>query len=257
MKILVTNDDGVDSAGLKELAKSLRDLGDIFVAAPASQQSATGHALTIENPLRVHSFNLNGEKLGVAVNGTPSDSVKLALSVLLDEKPDLVVSGINFGRNTSVNILYSGTVAAATEGMLLGIPSIAISMDSFSRKADPKTAAEYAKYIVSKIKEFNVPKDAFLNVNIPYLPKEKIKGFKITKLSDSFWKDHYEKRVDPFGREYYWFSGEYQINDDGVESDDSAINLGYVSITPISLNFTNRKFLGILKEMKKTFDDFV
>jgi 5'-nucleotidase len=248
MKILVTNDDGIDSPGLHSLAKAMQSIGEVFIVAPDSQQSAVGHALTIENPLRAYPYHLNGEKLGFAVNGTPSDCVKLAVSSLMDEKPDLVVSGINFGRNTSINIIYSGTVAAATEGMLLGIPSIAFSLDSFSRKSEMETAGYYAGKIVESIMLSVPPKGTLLNVNIPAISKDEVKGVQITQLSKSEWIDKYEKRSDPFGREYFWFSGEYHFEDKDLQTDDFAIKSGYISITPIEFNFINSKFIDTLKK---------
>ena len=243
MNILVTNDDGIDSPGLADLAHAFESIGNVSVVAPASQQSAVGHALTIENPLRAHNFHLNGLKFGIAVNGTPSDCVKLAISALLDNKPDLVISGVNFGRNTSINIIYSGTVAAATEGMLLGIPSIAVSLDSFSRKSSTKTAAKFALDIVKNLKDTPIPKGTLLNINVPDLPENEIKAKVITRLSKSEWVDKYEKRTDPFNREYYWFDGEYIVPENSLDTDDYALSQGYVTVTPIEFNFTNLSFI--------------
>jgi 5'-nucleotidase len=246
-KILVTNDDGIDSPGIFALVKALKKIGDIIVVAPDRQQSAVGHALTVSDPLRVTSFHRNGEMFGYAINGTPSDCVKLACSALLDFKPSLVVSGINHGQNTSINVLYSGTVSAATEGMLRGISSIAVSLSSYSLNSDCTVAAEYATEISKRILETGLPKGILLNVNVPTLPKNEIKGIKYTHQSKSVWEDFYEKRTDPFGRDYYWFSGEYITPDDDPDSDDSAIRDGYVSITPLHFQFTEYNFLENLK----------
>ena len=209
IKILVTNDDGIDSPGIYALVCMLKKIGDVIVVAPDRQQSAVGHALSVSNPLRVTPFHRDGKMFGYAINGTPSDCVKLAFSSLMDDLPDLVVSGINHGRNTSINILYSGTVSAATEGMLLGIPSIAVSLDSWEWDIDFTTAAEFTLLIAKKLLKYDLPKGTLLNVNVPFLKKEQIKGIKITHHSSSIWSDKYEKRTDPFGRHYYWFSGEY------------------------------------------------
>lgn len=236
--ILVTNDDGIDSPGIYALAEAMKELGEVVVAAPDRQQSAVGHALTVAQPLRITKFKRN-KMVGNAINGTPADCVKIAISAILKRKPDLVISGINHGQNTSVNILYSGTVSAATEGMLLNIPSIAISLASYDFHSDLSVASKYAKTIAKKILNNKPPKGTLINVNVPALPEEKIKGIKITHHSNSCWDDFYEKRVDPFGRDYYWFSGNYKINDDMVDADDVAINEGYVSITPIHFDFTN------------------
>jgi 5'-nucleotidase len=236
--ILVTNDDGIDSPGLYALAKAMKKLGDVVIAAPDTQQSAVGHALTVARPLRITKFKRHKIE-GFAINGTPADCVKLAISAILKRKPDLVVSGINFGQNTSVNILYSGTVSAATEGMLLNIPSIAISLASYDLKSDCSVAAYYARTAAKKLLKNPIAKGTLLNINVPALPKDEIKGIKITHHSDSCWDDYYEKRVDPFGRSYYWFSGIYKINDNSGNADDIALKDGYVSITPIHFDFTN------------------
>jgi len=167
----------------------------------------------------------------------------------LDEKPDLVVSGINHGQNTSINIIYSGTVSAATEGMLLGIPSIAVSVASHSLKADCSAAAKYANLITKKVLKTGLPEGTLLNVNVPALPQNEIKGIKVTRMSNSIWLDKYERRTDPFGRDYFWFSGDYKTYDDDINTDDAALKAGFVSITPIQFNFTynNSSFINTLK----------
>jgi len=247
--ILVTNDDGIDSPGIYALAEAMKEIGEVVVAAPDRQQSAVGHALTVAQPLRITKFRRNN-MMGHAINGTPADCVKLAISAIIKRKPDLVVSGINHGQNTSVNILYSGTVSAATEGMLLGIPAIAVSLASYDLSLDCKPAADYAKQAAEHILNKPLPKGTLLNVNVPALEKDEIKGVKITRHSNSCWDDFYEKRVDPFGRDYYWFSGIYKINDETLDSDDVAINSGYVSITPIHFDFTNYE---VIEDLKKSF----
>jgi 5'-nucleotidase len=249
--ILVTNDDGIDSPGIHALADAMSEIGEVVIAAPDRQQSAVGHSLTVAQPLRITRVNRN-KIMAYAINGTPADSVKIALSTLLKRKPDLVISGINHGHNTSINILYSGTVSAATEGMLLGIPSIAISLASYDIMSKCDAAAEYSKIIAKKILDNNpLPNGTLLNVNVPALAIEDIKGIKITRHSNSYWDDYYEKRTDPFGRDYYWFSGIYKIANDGNDSDDVAIAEGYVSVTPIHFNFTNNQ---VLKELNNFFD---
>jgi len=199
--ILVTNDDGIDSPGIYALAKAMKELGEVVVAAPDRQQSAVGHALTVAQPLRITPFRRN-DLIGNAINGTPADCVKLAISAIMKRKPDLVVSGINHGQNTSVNILYSGTVSAATEGMLLGIPSLAVSLASYDTTLDCNLAAKYAKIVAEQMLKTPPPSDTLYNLNIPALPEKQIKGMKITRLSKSCWDDYYEKRIDPFGRDY-------------------------------------------------------
>ncbi|MCX7908839.1 MAG: 5'/3'-nucleotidase SurE [Ignavibacteria bacterium] len=248
--IFVTNDDGIDSNGLYQLVKELRTIGEVIVVAPDHQQSAVGHMLTISKPLRFSKFFRNGEIFGFAVNGSPSDCVKLALSSILPRKPDILVSGINYGKNTSINILYSGTVAAATEGYLAGIPSIAISLSTYDINYDCKFPAILSRKIIQNLFFETKLKFKLLNVNIPAIPETQLKGIMITHCSNSYWNDKYEKRVDPFGREYYWFAGEYVSNSDDEGSDDWALKNGFVSITPISFNFTDFSLLNELKKIE-------
>lgn len=246
--ILVTNDDGIDSNGLFQLVNELQKFSVVSVVAPDRQQSAVGHMLTISKPLRVTKFYRNGAIFGYSVNGSPSDCVKLALSSILPQKPDLIVSGINYGQNTSVNILYSGTVAAATEGCLAGIPSIAISLSTYDVDYDCKYPAELSSKIIQKLFfESRIP-FKLLNVNIPALPPSKIKGIRITHCGNSYWNDKYERRVDPFGREYFWFAGEFiPSSDEG--SDDWAVKNGFVSVTPINFTFTDFSLLEKLQSI--------
>ena len=251
MHILVTNDDGINSKGIFDLVTELKKIGQVTVVAPDGQRSACGHALTIENALRVKKFYKDDEFFGYAVNGMPSDCVKLALSKILETKPDIVVSGINHGQNTSQNIFYSGTAAAASEGMLAGIPSMAVSVVSFDTQYDCRTAAIYAAELAAKLPGLGMPKDTFLNMNIPSIQGNEIRGTEITHLSKAKWKDGFERRRDPFGREYYWFSGEYLSADDESESDDWALSRGNISITPIRINFANTEFADKLKTIIK------
>lgn len=247
--ILVTNDDGIDSNGLYHLVNELQKFANVSVVAPEKQQSAVGHMLTISKPLRATKFYRNGSVFGYAVNGSPTDCVKLAISAILTKKPDLIISGINFGQNTSVNILYSGTVAAATEGCLAGIPSVAISLATYHIEYDCKFPAELSSKIIQKLFFESKIQFKLLNINIPALPPNELKGIRFTHCGNSYWNDRYERRIDPFGREYYWFAGEYiPSNDEG--SDDWAINNGFVSITPINFTFTDFDLLEKLKEVQ-------
>lgn len=251
LRILVTNDDGIDSPGISALAKVMSEIGDVVVAAPDRQQSAVGHALTVARPLRITKVKRNNTLFGYAINGTPSDCVKIALSAIMDQKPDLVVSGINHGQNTAINILYSGTVAAATEGLLAGIPSIAVSLASHDLNLEVETAAEYAKVVALKLIESKLTPNFLLNVNVPAIAKEKILGIKVVRQSTSYWEDTYEKRNDPFGREYYWFAGEYRIDDSSLDTDDAALAAGYVTLTPVHFEFTKYDVLNNLKPFEE------
>lgn len=247
--ILVSNDDGISSKGIYALAQAMKELGDVVVYAPSEQQSAVGHAITIQTPLRVNPYYINDELFGYAVNGTPADSVKLAISTLLDNPPDVVVSGINQGANTAINVIYSGTVSAATEGTILNIPSIAFSLASYTYD-DFSFAAKAAKHITSIVLKNGLPPGIVLNVNIPAVPESEIKGYKATIQSNSKWDDSYEKRIDPNRKEYFWLTGRLQRTDLRPETDDFAIKENYVSITPIQFDLTDYEFYNELKNWK-------
>ena len=236
--ILVSNDDGYDSPGIYALVMSLRTIADVVVVAPATQQSAVGHAITVQTPLRARPIQRGRHFSGWAVEGTPADSVKLGVSTLLDRKPDLVVSGINHGMNTSVNVIYSGTVSAATEGAVLGIPAIAMSLASHSLKADMRAAAAFARKISAEVLKRGLPPGTLLNVNVPNVPPEEIKGVSVTKQGRSWWDDGFETRRDPVGRDYYWLVGEYVWDKDPVV-DDSALQRNMISVTPLHYSLTD------------------
>ncbi len=247
LRILLTNDDGIDAPGLNALAESLKDLADIYIAAPERQKSAVSSALNISNPLRVYENRQNGFCRRYAITGTPADCVKLALTTLLDFRPDLLISGINHGENTAINILYSGTVAGAAEGTLFGIPSIASSVASHDYETDMAAAVHYTRTIAEKVLSEGLPDGVMLNVNVPSLGLDDIKGVKITRQSNNVWKDKYEARTDPFGRTYYWFAGSFDRKDCDPESDDQAMNDGYVSVTPLEFNFTSFETIEKIK----------
>lgn len=249
--ILITNDDGIDAPGIYELAATLKKLGRIFIVAPDKQQSAVSSALTIQRPLKVFERYKDNEFFGYAVDGTPTDCIKLAFFSLLEEKPDLVVSGINHGRNTSINVLYSGTVSGAIEGMLMGVNSIAVSHASHDTKKDLSAATKSVYNIAKEILESNEHSRLLININVPDIDPAEIKGTKVTRLSDSQWIDKFDKRFDPYGNVYYWFTGEYFINDDDPDCDDNALKAGYISISPLTINFTDYTQLEKLKYLEK------
>ena len=246
LRILVSNDDGIDSPGIQALATALGSIAHVDVVAPDTQQSAVGHALTVSVPLRFQKHERNGSFFGWAVNGKPADCVKLAVSRILPQAPDLVVSGINHGRNTAVSLIYSGTVSAATEGTLLGIPSIALSLDSFTLDADFAYAGRVAAWIVSHVARRGLPKGVLLNVNIPAIAESEIRGIRLAPQGESFWNDSYEERSDPMGRPYYWLTGEYVIAGP-AGSDDHMINDGYVAVTPIHYRLTDAMMLNQMR----------
>lgn len=246
LQVLLTNDDGINAPGLTALYHEMKHLGEVIVVAPDSEKSAVGHAITLSDPLRVWPFEKNGEFFGYAVNGTPADCVKIAYWALLEHKPDLIVSGINPGSNTGINVIYSGTVSAATEGTILGIPSFAISLTTF-KKPDFTYAAKFARKLSKVILEKGLPKGTFLNVNVPPLKENEIKGVVITRQGLAVFKEKFDKRVDPQNRIYYWLTGTKIMIEEDSHIDDRAILENKVSITPIHYDLTNYKFLNELK----------
>ena len=242
MRILVTNDDGIHAEGLYRLAKAMARLGEVTVVAPLVEHSAVGHALTLTDPLRVEKVFHDGALFGRAVNGTPADCVKLAVRMLMEAPPDLVVSGINPGANTGHNVIYSGTVSAATEGAILAIPAFAISR-GWSMEPDFGPAAEIAVEVAERLLAHRLPDGVLLNVNVPPLPRAAIHGYRITEQGQGRFVERFDARVDPRGKEYFWQTGETLIPDHGETIDDTALEEGYVSITPIHYDLTARPFM--------------
>ncbi|KHE93801.1 MAG: 5'/3'-nucleotidase SurE [Candidatus Scalindua rubra] len=243
MKIILTNDDGIYSPGILELKKAMAVLGSVTVVAPDVQQSGVGHSITFSHPLRVRNVYANGDFIGYGIDGSPADCVKLAVREILKQRSQLLVSGINIGANVGINVLYSGTVAAAIEGALLGIPSIAISLEMSESAPDVSGAAETAKNIISLIMKKKLPRGTLLNVNIPNIAKDKIKGIKITKQFSGDFEEHYEKRTDPRGIAYYWLAGTGWPKEDVIGTDMHALKDGYISITPLRYDLTDNAFL--------------
>ncbi|MBI5663832.1 MAG: 5'/3'-nucleotidase SurE [Nitrospirae bacterium] len=248
--ILVTNDDGISSPGIKVLSKTLRSIGDVYVVAPETEQSAVAHALTLHRPLR-------SEKVGsdtYYVNGTPTDCVIIGVNKILPQRPDIIVSGINNGANIGDDISYSGTVAAAIEGTLLGVPSIAVSLVRDDRadgrlrtKASRfKAAAGFAKELTLKVLDKGLPDNTLLNINVPNSPR--IKGVKITKQGKLVYDSSIQELHDPRGNEYYWIGGGVPQWEPGENTDFEAINAGYISVTPVHLDLTNHKAIKYLQK---------
>lgn len=249
MRILLSNDDGFLAPGLSMLAQVLGEIAEITVVAPDRNRSGASNSLTLVNPLRV-TTTANGF---ISVNGTPTDCVHLAVTGLLTEMPDMVVSGINEGSNLSDDVLYSGTVAAATEGRFLGLPSIAVSL------AGPKclhyeSAAHIAKALVLHLRTDPLPRDTILNVNVPDLPLEEIRGFQVTRLGTRHIAEPTIKTVDPRGRRIYWIGQPGPEEDAGPGTDFYAVNTGYVSITPLHLDLTHYKVFDQLAGWVKTLE---
>lgn len=246
MKILLTNDDGILSAGIEALHRKLSEIAEVTVVAPMTEMSAVGHAITISKPLRIDEVNRKGNFFGYGVDGTPADCVKIAFDNILSEKPDFVVSGINHGANLSSNVIYSGTVSAATEGAMMGVKSIAISLASV-KSNDFDTAAEFAQFFCQHIQPMELSQPVLFNINIPAVDKKEILGWKYTSQGKTKFLDTFEKRIDPRGKTYYWLTGEkQQIHYDDV-SDDHAVNENFISVTPLQYNMTNQPLLEQLK----------
>lgn len=250
MKILLSNDDGVYAKGLTALAESLSELGDITVVAPDRNRSGASNSLTLESPLRVSKID-NGF---FSVDGTPTDCVHLAITGLLDEMPDMVVSGINEGANMGDDPLYSGTVAAATEGRFLGLPAIAISLAGGSQCKHYETAGIVARLIVKKLIKSPLPAETILNINVPDLPFEELKGFEITRLGTRHIAEHAIQTTDPRGRPVYWIGPAGPEQDAGPGTDFHAVNKKRVSITPLQMDLTQHSAINILEKWLKDSD---
>ena len=246
MKILISNDDGISSPGLNALAIELRKLGDVTIVAPVTEQSAVGHAITMKYPLRITDFYKNGDFFGYAVDGTPADCIKIGIRNIMHEPPDIVVSGINLGSNTAINIIYSGTVSAAREAAIMDVPSIAVSVTSHEAK-DFSFAAKFSSRLAQMVAKNKMPAGTLLNVNIPDLPEDQIAGVLLTQQGKSKWDDVYEERKDPYGQKYYWLTGNLVQHDTTLETDQFAIRKNYVSVTPIHFDLTDYKTYDTMK----------
>ena len=236
--ILVTNDDGITAPGLRALVESMKQLGEVVVVAPDGPQSGMGHAITIGKPLRLDKVQVHGEFLGYQCSGTPVDCVKLAVNKVLHRKPDLCVSGINHGSNSSINVIYSGTMSAAMEGAIEGIPSIGFSLNDYSHEADFTASRHYAKIIARNILKTGLPVNTLLNVNLPKLSLKKIKGIKICRQALAKWEEEFDERMDPRKRPYYWLTGKFRNYDKGNDTDEWALKNGYISVVPVQFDFT-------------------
>ena len=250
--ILVTNDDGIEAQGISALVDAVRDLGDVVVVAPRHQQSAVGQAITMRDPLKVdQSFMKHfGEDVqAIALTGTPADCVKFACQKWMSREPDMVLSGINHGPNTAVNVLYSGTVGGAAEGCVMGIPSIAFSLDHNPGGQNFNPSKDIIKRITEKTLLAGLRKGIFLNVNIPHLPANKIKGIRVVRMARSRWEEYFEERKDPGGNSYYWLDGSFLLLDSETNHDVEALQNGEVALTPLTIDWTAREMEQSLSEL--------
>lgn len=247
--ILVTNDDGITSRGIKKLVELVSTIGEVVVVAPDSPQSGMGHAITVGDTLRLRQSDIFGDIQAYECSGTPADCVKLAKHyVLKDRTLDLVVSGINHGSNSSISVLYSGTMSAAIEGAIEGTPSIGFSLCDYDIEADLSHIDEYVIKIVNETLSKGITEGVALNVNFPPIQKEKIKGIKICRQANAAWEEDFDERNDPYGRKYFWMVGNFVNHDKGEDNDESALAHNYVSIVPCQFDLTAYQAIRQLNE---------
>lgn len=246
--ILVCNDDGITAPGIRNLVDAVKDLGEVVIVAPDSPQSAMGHAVTISKPLRLDKTDIYGSLTAYQCSGTPADCVKLAVDKVLHRKPDLLVSGINHGSNSSINVLYSGTMSAAMEGAIEGIPAVGFSLCNFAYDADFGYAKKVAKHIAKQIIEQGLPQGTLLNVNIPNAPEDQIAGIKICRQANAKWKEEFDERMDPNGRKYFWLTGKFINNDKGEDTDEWALANNFVSVVPVHFDLTAHHAIPFLNQ---------
>ncbi len=239
--ILVTNDDGITAPGLRALIRFMSTIGEVVVVAPDSPQSGMGHAITLDSTLfskKVTVGSEDGAKEEYSCSGTPADCVKLGLQELLERRPDICVSGINHGSNSSINVIYSGTMSAAIEAGIEGIPAVGFSLCDYGWEADFEVVKEFVQRIVTEALKNGIPEGVVLNVNIPKLQRSQIKGIKICRQARANWKEKFDKRINPMGKHYYWLTGEFELLDKGEDTDEWALANGYISVVPTQFDLT-------------------
>ena len=247
--ILVTNDDGINAPGIRTLISVVKNIGDVIVVAPDSPQSGMGHAITINSTL--HSSRItpkNSEIIEYSCSGTPADCVKLAINELMPRKPDLCVSGINHGSNSSINVIYSGTMSAAIEAGIEGVPAIGFSLLDYSWNADFSQSKDFIRKITLNALNNGIPKGVVLNVNIPAVKKSDIIGVKICRQAKAYWVEEFDKRKNPLGQEYYWLTGKFVNKDQGEDTDEWALKNNYISIVPVEFDLTAHHAIKGLNE---------
>jgi len=238
--ILVTNDDGITAPGIRTLIEVMNELGDVCVVAPDSPQSGMGHAITVNETLYCDRVVVDDDatQKEYSCSGTPADCVKLAVNEILKRQPDICVSGINHGSNSSINVIYSGTMSAAVEAGTQGIPAIGFSLLDYSLEADFSPVRKFVKKITEQCLANQMPKGVVLNVNFPKLPEKQIKGIKVCRQANAHWIENFDKRVNPLGREYFWLTGDFVNEDKGEDTDEWALANGYVSVVPVQFDLT-------------------
>lgn len=249
--ILVTNDDGITAPGIRNLIEAVKDLGIVVVVAPDSPQSGMGHAITIGHPLRLHRVSLFEGIEAYQCSGTPVDCVKLARDKVLQRPPDICVSGINHGSNCSINVIYSGTMSAAMEAAVEGVPSAGFSLLDFGFHADFTLARKVAHDVTKKMLEERLPPHSLLNVNIPKVHRDDFKGMKLCRQAHAKWEEDFDHRIDPRGKDYYWMVGQFMNLDEGTDTDVAALDEGYASIVPVKFDLTDHEMRRKLQEQWK------
>lgn len=252
--ILVTNDDGITAPGITMLVSIMKTIGNVVVVAPDSPQSGMGHAITLNSTLHIEKISVeNDDYEAYSCSGTPADCVKIAINEILDRKPDLCVSGINHGSNSSINVIYSGTMSAAIEAGIEGIPAIGFSLSDFNWNANFKASKNYVKQIANHVLQQGIAENTVLNVNIPNLETKAIKGVKICRQARANWEEKFDKRQTPYGKDYYWLTGTFVNYDSGNDTDEWALENGYISIVPVQFDLTAHH--AIKKLNNWTFND--
>jgi 5'-nucleotidase len=244
--IFITNDDGIKSEGIRTLIGIMRGIGRVVVVAPDKPQSGTGHAITIQVPLRLETIVREDDYEEYSCNGTPVDCVKLGFKIVLKRKPYILVSGINHGSNASVNIIYSGTMAAVLEGAMAGVPSIGFSLLNYSPDANFQPYRQYVQQITETVIEKGLPEGICLNVNIPAIRKEEIRGILACRQANGTWQEDFDERTDPVGRNYYWLKGVFIKFDNGEDTDEWALEHNYISVVPVQFDFTANTAIPLL-----------
>lgn len=250
--ILVTNDDGISAPGILNLIKVVKKLSNrIVVVAPDSPQSGMGHAITMDATLRLNQQKMDGVEEAYSCSGTPVDCVKIATSKVLKERPDLIVSGINHGSNSSINVIYSGTMSAAVEAAIEGIPAIGFSLCNSSIDANFKPSLPYIEEIIQKVLKNGIREHTCLNVNIPAVNADLINGVKVCRQAKAVWEEEFDERTDPSGNSYYWLTGKFVNKEkDQKDTDEWAINNNYISVVPVHFDVTDYQSLEQLKVLE-------
>ncbi len=245
--ILITNDDSVKAPGIRALINYIRPYGRIVVVAPDRPQSGTAHAVTIAHPLRLELISKGKDYEEYSCNGTPADCVKLAFKVVMKRRPDFLFSGINHGTNASINVIYSGTMAAVFEGALAGVPSVGFSLGNYSHNADFNPSGKFVRKIAEAVIARGLPDGICLNVNIPDVPEQEIRGIMVCRQSEGTWQEDFDEREDPHGEKYYWMKGVFVKIGNGEDTDQWALEHNYVSVVPVQFDFTATRALETLK----------